>query len=231
MSDPRAELEARIGHAFRDRELFERALTHQSYLADHPATVESNQRLEFLGDAVLQILIAEELFHLFPAEREGPLSRRRSMLVNGTFLAQLAREVGLERLLRLGTSEENTGGRTRPSILGDAFEALIGAIYLDAGLAPARAIVRVIYGDLPARLAGIEEMDNPKGRLQECVQPVHGNDALRYEVVRTEGKDHARTFEVAVFLLDRQLGTGSGASKRLAEEAAARVALTALKLI
>ncbi len=231
MSDPRAELEARVGHAFRDRELLERALTHQSYLADHPATVESNQRLEFLGDAVLQILIAEELFHLFPAEREGPLSRRRSMLVNGTFLAQLAREVGLERLLRLGTSEENTGGRTRPSILGDAFEALIGAIYLDAGLAPARDIVRGIYGDLPARLAGIEEMDNPKGRLQEGVQPLHGNDALRYEVVRTEGKDHARTFEVAVFLLDRQLGTGTGPSKRLAEEAAARVALTALKLI
>ena len=229
MSDPRAKLETRIGHTFRDRELLERALTHQSYLADHPATVESNQRLEFLGDAVLQILIAEELFQLFPSDREGSLSRRRSMLVNGTFLAQLAREVALEPLLRLGTSEENTGGRMRPSILGDAFEALIGAIYLDAGLAPARVIVRAIYGDLLARLAGIEEMDNPKGRLQDRVQPLHGNDALRYEVVRTDGEDHARTYEVAVYLLDRHLGTGSGSSKKLAEEAAARVALTVLK--
>ncbi len=228
MSDPRTKLEIRIGHTFRDRELLERALTHQSYLADHPTTVESNQRLEFLGDAVLQILIAEALFQLFPSDREGSLSRRRSMLVNGAFLAQLAREVDLERLLRLGASEENTGGRMRPSILGDAFEALIGAIYLDAGLDPARVIVRAIYGDLLARLLGIEEMDNPKGRLQERVQPLHGNDALRYDVVRTDGEDHARTYEVAVHLLDRHLGTGSGTSKKLAEEAAARMALTVL---
>jgi ribonuclease-3 len=228
MSDPLASLESRLGHRFHERELLERALIHQSYLADHPRTPESNQRLEFLGDAVLQILIAEELFQLFPTEREGPLSRRRSMLVNGPFLAQLARELGLEPLLRLGASEENSGGRERLSILGDAFEALVGALYLDAGLAPTRVVVRGIYGDLEARLTGIEEKDNPKGRLQERVQPRHGNDALRYEVVRTGGEDHARTYEVAVYLLDRHLGTGSGTSKKLAEEAAARVALTVL---
>lgn len=225
MNDALAQLETRTGHAFRDRALLERALTHQSYLADHPEVPESNQRLEFLGDAVLQILMAEELFHLFPADREGLLSKRRSVLVNGPFLAQLAREIGLDRLLRLSASEETTGGRARLSALGDVFEAFVGAIYLDAGLATARAVVRTIYGDFAARLAGIEEKDNPKGRLQERVQPVHGNEALRYEVMRTGGEDHARSFEVAVYLLDRHLGTGAGTSKKLAEEAAARAAL------
>lgn len=231
MSDGLAQLEARIGHVFRDRALLERALTHQSYLADHPDTTESNQRLEFLGDAVLQILIAEELFQLFPGDREGALSRRRSVLVNGPFLAQLAREVSLDRLLRLSASEENTGGRARLSSLGDVFEAFVGALYLDAGLDTTRAIVRVIYGGLAARLSGIEDLDNPKGRLQERVQPIHGNDALRYDVVRTGGEDHARSYEVAVYLHDRHLGTGSGTSKKLAEEAAARAALAVLNSV
>ena len=228
MSDDLGQFEARIGHAFRDRSLLERAITHQSYLADNPETPESNQRLEFLGDAVLQLLIAEELFHLFPADREGLLSKRRSLLVNGPFLSQLSRELGLDQLLRLSASEENNGGRARLSALGDVFEAVVGAIYLDAGLDATRAIVRTIYGDLGTRLSGIEEMDNPKGQLQERVQPIHGNEALRYEVVRTDGQDHERSFEVAVYLHDRHLGSGSGTSKKLAEEAAARVALKTL---
>lgn len=228
MNDDPGQLEARIAHAFRNRALLERALTHLSYLADHPGAGESNQRLEFLGDAVLQILIAEELFHLFPAEREGVLSKRRSVLVNGPFLAQLAREIGLDRALRLSISEENTGGRGRSSSLGDAFEALIGAVYLDTDLAATRQIIRGIYGNLSGRLAGIEDTTNPKGQLQERVQPLHGNDALRYDVVRIEGEDHERTYEVAVYLLDRHVGSGRGTSKKLAEESAAREALAAL---
>ena len=228
--DALAQLEARIDHAFRDRSLLERAVTHPSLLQDRPEIGESNQRLEFLGDAVLQILLAEDLFHRFPHDREGLLSKRRALLVNGMFLAQLAREIGLDTCLRLGASEESTGGRTRPSSLGDAFEALVGAIYLDGGFATTRRVVLRIYGALESRLAGIEEFDNPKGRLQELMQPLHGNNALRYEVVRTEGEDHARSYEVAVFLLNRELGSGRGSSKKLAEEAAARDALVAMPL-
>jgi ribonuclease-3 len=227
MSDALAQLEERLGHRFRDRVLLERAVTHLSFLQEHPEAGESNQRLEFLGDAVLQILIAEALYDLFP-DREGLLSKRRALLVNGTFLAELAREIGLDDCLRLGASEETTGGRERASSLGDAFEAVIGAVYLDSDLDQARRAVRRIYGDLPARLEPMEHADNPKGRLQELVQPVHGNQALRYEVTRTEGEDHARSYEVAVFLLDRQVGTGRGSSKKLAEEAAAREALSRL---
>lgn len=229
MSDPLDQLQARLGHVFHDRGLLERAVTHLSYLQDHPGTRESNQRLEFLGDAVLQILLAEELYRLFPDDREGLLSKRRALLVNGTILATLARETGLDLCLRLGASEESTGGRNRTSSLGDAFEAVVGAVYLDGGFERTREMVRGIYGDLPSRLAPMENDDNPKGRLQELVQPDHGNSALRYEVVATAGEDHARVFDVVVYLLDRPVGTGRGPSKKLAEEAAAREALEALR--
>jgi len=220
-------LQARLGYEFRDRALLERALTHPSYLHDHPEAGESNQRLEFLGDAVLQLILTTALFGLFPEAREGVLTKRRAALGRGIFLAGLAREIGLEEALRLGANEEATGGRLRDSALEDAFEALIGALFLDGGLEAARAAVLGIYGSLPARLGALEGSDNPKGRLQELVQPAHGNEALRYELVRADGADHARAFEVAVFLKDRLLGAGRGTSKKLAEEAAARAALEA----
>ena len=229
MTDPLAQLELRIGHTFRDRTLLERAVTHLSYLAEHPRAGESNQRLEFLGDAVLQILIAEELFHLFPQEREGILSKRRALLVNGEFLAQLAREIALDECLRISASEESSGGRTRTSSLGDAFEALIGAIYLDSDIDKARRVTRDLYGPLPDRLARVEDVENPKGRLQEWVQPTHGNSALRYEVLDVHGEDHAREYTVAVYLRERQLGAGKGSSKKQAEEAAAREALLVMR--
>jgi ribonuclease-3 len=229
MSDALGQLEARIGHTFRDRSLLERAVTHASLLQDRPEVGESNQRLEFLGDAVLQLVLTETLFTLFPGDREGLLSKRRAALANGTFLASLARDIGLDQCLRLSVSEESTGGRTRASALEDAFEALVGAVYLDDGLSAARRVVFTLYGDLAARLASAEEIENPKGRLQEIVQPLHGNNALRYEVVNVLGEDHAREYEVVVLLLDRPIGTGRGSSKKLAEEAAARVALGAIE--
>jgi ribonuclease-3 len=224
MNGATGKLAARLGYTFRDPALLERAITHPSFLPDHPGA-ESNQRLEFLGDAVLQLVLTETLFELFPADREGPLSRYRATLANGVFLAQLAREIGLDACLRLGASEEASGGRARAPALEDAFEALIGAVFLDSDFATARRVVLEIYGDLAARLATVGDADNPKGRLQEMVQPLHGNDALHYEVTRTDGADHARAYEVAVFLLDRKLGTGRGTSKKLAEESAAREAL------
>jgi ribonuclease-3 len=230
MNDALSLLETRIGHTFRRRELLECAVTHPSYLQDHPEVAESNQRLEFLGDSVLQLVLTEALFGLFPQDREGALSRRRAALANGTFLARLAREIGLDAALRLGQSEETTGGRTRSAALEDAMEALVGAIYLDGDLPAARAAVLALYGPLGVRLAGAENFDNPKGRLQEIVQPVHGNNALRYEVTRIDGEDHAREYEVAVHLLDRPLGTGRGSSKKNAEESAARAALIGLRI-
>jgi ribonuclease-3 len=229
MSTPAEQLESRLDHVFRDRSLLERALSHPSLLADRPGSAECNQRLEFLGDAVLQLVLTLELFRRFPADREGVLSKRRAALANGAFLAGLAREIGLEAALLLGQSEETAGGRQRTSALEDAFEALVGAVLLDSHFDEARRVVLGIYGPLDARISAVEQFDNPKGRLQELVQPRYGNNALRYEVVQTRGEDHAREYDVAVYLLDRHLGAGSGSSKKTAEEAAARVALLTLQ--
>ena len=223
------QLQQRLGYAFRDPRLLECALTHTSYLQDHPVAGPGNQRLEFLGDSVLQLILSEALFQLYPDEREGALSKRRATLTKGQFLSLLARDLGLDAGLRLGQSEEQTGGRQRASILEDAFEALIGAIYLDSDFATARRVVLDRYGPLNERLALLLGEDNPKGRLQELIQAGHGNRALRYEVTRTEGAPHERDYEVNVYLHDRLLGAGRGSSKKLAEESAARAALAALK--
>lgn len=222
-------LQKRIGYTFRRPELLTEALTHGSWLQDNPDKGTHNQRLEFLGDAVLHFVLTDELYRTFPKEREGVLSRRRAALSKGGFLSQLARDLGLEVCLHLGRSEEESGGRSRASILEDALEALAGAIYLDSDLATAHRVVLGWYGPLEARLALIEDNENPKGRLQELIQPAHGNDALRYEVISTHGPRHAREYEVAVHLLNKELGAGRGSSKKAAEEAAARVALAALR--
>lgn len=222
-------LEKRLGYRFKNQELLREALTHSSYLQEDPAAAPHNQRLEFLGDSVLQFIITAALYRDYPAEREGVLSRRRAVLSKGEFLTQMARDLGLDASLRLNKSEEDAGGRNRASILEDAFEALVGAIYLDSDLATTQALVLGWYGPLSQRLAVSEDAENPKGRLQELIQPEHGNVALRYEVTATTGPRHARIYEVEVLLNDRKLGTGSGPSKKVAEEAAARVALTALR--
>lgn len=221
-------LQARIGYTFRDPAQLERALTHASWLQDHPVAPGSNQRLEFLGDSVLQLILTEALFGLYPADREGELSKRRAILGRGQFLSLLAREIGIDACLRLGANEDATGGRSRDAALEDAFEAVVGAVSLDGGLESARKAVLGVYGDIPARLAALERHANPKGRLQEIVQPAHGNQALRYDVLATEGADHERRYEVAVYLLDRRIGSGRGPSKRIAEEEAARAALAAM---
>ena len=221
-------LQARLGYAFRDASLLVDAVTHPSYLQDHPESRDTNQRLEFLGDAVLQLILTQNLFQAFPAEREGGLSKRRAALTKGAFLVQLAREAGLDGCLRLGASEETSGGRTKASALEDVFESFVGALYLDSDLATAEKIVLQLYGNLPGRLAGVEHEENPKGRLQERIQPAHGNHALRYEVEGVAGADHARAYDVSVFLHDAPIGRGQGASKKAAEEAAARAALNFL---
>ena len=228
MRTPVEALEARMGYSFKDRSLLDQALTHRSYVNENPGGGPSNQRLEFLGDAVLQLFLTESLFSRFPEEREGVLSTRRAALARGDMLAALGLEIGLDRCLRMGAAESTSGGSSKASALEDALEALIGAVYLDGGPSQARSLVLSLYGDLDRRLAGTEE-SNPKGRLQELIQPTHGNKALRYEVVQTLGADHAREFEVAVYLVDREIGRGRGTSKKAAEENAARTALEDLR--
>jgi ribonuclease III len=221
-------LQKRLGYKFRQPSRLLEALTHPSYLQDHPAAKAHNQRLEFLGDSVLHFVLTNALYTEFPAEREGVLSRRRAVLTKGGFLTQLARDLGVDAGLLLSKSEAETGGRTRASILEDAIEAIIGAIYLDSDLPTVQAVILKWYGPLAARLSTSEPEENPKGRLQEIVQPVHGNSALRYNVTNATGPRHAREYEVTVLLIDEPLGSGRGTSKKAAEEAAARAALTVL---
>ncbi len=225
LSDSLAALQTRLGHAFRDPALLLCALTHPSHVSDHPEAAPHNQRLELLGDAVLQLIVTDALFQAFPAEREGVLSKSRSTLTRGGFFARLARELDLGPCLRVGNSEAQSGGQNRDSNLEDAFEALAGALYLDAGLEPTRAIILTLYGSIEKRLSTALPADNPKGRLQERVQPVHGNTALRYDTAHVSGEDHQREYESTVHLFDQPLGTGRGPSKKAAEEAAARAAL------
>ncbi len=215
----------RINYRFHDPKLLQLCLTHPSAQQDVPG-IEHNQRLEFLGDAVLQLIISEQLVALFPAEREGPLTSRRSTVTRGVFLAELARELGIEQVLRVSASMRASSGHLRLAALEDAIEALVAAIHLDAGFETTRRVVLGWYGDLNERLSRHIVHINPKGRLQELAQPIHGNNALSYRVTREEGPAHERSFEVEVLLFDRVLGRGSGASKKEAEEAAASEALS-----
>ena len=221
-------LEQNLGYAFRNRALLHEALTHGSYLQDQPDAGPNNQRLEFFGDSVLNYVLTEAIFREFPEEREGVLSSRRSVMLRGSHLAALAQRLGLDRHVRMGKSDEALGGRLRASILEDVFEAVVGAVYLDSDIETTRRLVLAWYGPLAAQILDLEAADNPKGRLQELVQPGHGNTALRYEVVAATGPRHALEYEVTVFLHDEKLGSGRGSSKKIAEEAAARAALTVL---
>jgi len=224
------DLQKRLGYEFRQPALLREALTHASYSTENPADGPHNQRLEFLGDSVLHFILTDALFRASTVtEREGVLSRRRAILSKGGFLTQLARDLQLDAGLRLSKGEEETGGRIRASSLEDAFEALVGAIYLDSDLPTTQRVVLAWYGSLDDRLALADAAENPKGRLQELVQPEHGNIALKYEVLATTGPRHAREFEVAVSLNAEKLGTGKGPSKKVAEEVAARAALAVLR--
>lgn len=223
--DPVETLQTRLRHVFTNRALLHEALAHPSFCNEHPESGPSNQRLEFLGDAVLQLIVTDALFQLYPTEPEGALSRKRSILTKGRCLAEIALELGVDSALCLGGSENTPAGRTRPSNLEDAFEALVGALYLELGLEPTRALVLSLYGSLEVRIAAGSPVDNPKGRLQELIQGTHGVGALRYDTAHSGGPDHDREYSSRVCLAERILGEGRGPSKKSAEEAAARAAL------
>jgi ribonuclease-3 len=226
------ELEARLGLQFADPLLLRLALTHRSVLPDWAALPEldarheSNERLEFLGDALLGAFIAEELFHRDPTASEGALTRRRAAIVRAETLVHWARDVGLGECLYLGTGER-VSEAARDKMLAGGFEAIVGAVALDQGREAAeRFVVGFLQRDIDAILAA-EEGANPKGRLQEVAQELTGV-APAYVTVATEGPDHARHFTVAVTLRGEELGVGQGRSKREAQQAAADVALAVL---
>ncbi|MDP2359240.1 MAG: ribonuclease III [bacterium] len=218
-------LETAIGYTFRQPELLHLALTHRSHSGQQTGPrVASNERLEFLGDAVLDLCVSHHLFLKYPEKKEGELTKLKSIIVSGPFLVRLAGEIGLGRHLLLSESEDRTGGRQRPSILEDAFEALLGAIYLDGGLPAAEDFIRrqVLEGlDLTQ---ASRDNRNYKSLLLELSQS-HGGGNPVYKVVEEVGPDHSKFFVVEVLVDDQPLGRGTGASKKKAEQAAAREGL------
>ncbi len=220
------ELAARLGHTFDEPALLVEALTHRSWCAEHPG-IASNERLEFLGDAVLGLVIADHLFGVESAMPEGDLAMARAAVVSTEALAQVATGLGLGRYLRLGKGEDATGGRAKRSILADAMEAVIGAVYLDGGLDGARRLLLPLVADrLAGAVAGPGETDH-KTRLQEASARRYGQ-VPRYEVSGS-GPDHDRRFAAVVRIGGAQRGHGVGKSKKEAEQAAAREAWRSLR--
>lgn len=217
-------LEERIGYQFRNPQLLTEALTHPSVAHERQLLQFDNQRLEFLGDAVLQLVITEHLFARYREAGEGRLTTRRSRLVSRESLKVHAASLDLGRHLLMGRGEEASGGRRRDSTLGDAFEALLGAIYLDSDLQTVR---RFILEEMKDDLEQLEEEPlevNPKGQLQELLQAISPRSPS-YELTSQHGREHERVFQVRVVWENQVLGAGSGRSKKQAESAAALAAL------
>ncbi len=220
-----ADVEGRIGVKFKDQALLREAFVHRSYLNENPAEgLESNERLEFFGDAVLSYVVAERLFRDCPTCTEGDLTEWRGHLVRRDSLANFARKVGLGQYLLLGRGEEAAGGRDRPANLAGLFEALVGAIALDRGLSPSRKFILAAIGDEIRNLNLRPTPIDPKSRLQEVVQ-ARWQRAPVYRTVHEEGPEHRKVFTVEASVQGQVLGSGVGLSKQEAERQAAAQAL------
>ena len=221
-------LEERLGYSFRNRALLETALTHSSYANENRASgIVCNERLEFLGDSVLGVTVADFLYRHFPDMPEGRMTRLRAELVCEHSLHRVALELHLGDYLRLGKGEEHNGGRKRAAILSDAVEAVIAAMYLDAGMETAAGFIhRCLLDDV--RAIETPTFTDYKTSLQELVQR-HSGQVLSYELVGEEGPDHAKTFRVQVCLNGDPIGRGTGRTKKEAEQTAAANALEALR--
>ena len=219
-------LEAALGVRFNECALLQRAFVHRSYLheADEETELQDNQRLEFLGDAVLSFIVSELLFRRYPERREGDLTNLRSALVKRETLSRFAKELRLGDYLLLGRGEEENGGRGRHTTLCDTYEAFIGAFFLDQGTAALRKFVEPRLMAEIDRVAHHALTKDPKSRLQEWVQAAMGQTP-RYKTVHTEGPDHARLFTRQVTIGKQPIGVGQGQSKQEAEQAAAAMAL------
>ena len=226
--EPASDLSRRLGLSFSNLALLTRALTHRSYVNEHPEAVEDNERLEFLGDAVLDFIVGAWVYHRFPEMPEGNLTKMRSALVRNEQLAKFARKLDLGRALRLGRGEASSGGHDRDNLLGSAFEALVGALFLDSGLGAVDAFVNPILEE--AREPVLSVVSDSKSQLQEYVQS-HKLGPIRYRVVGTIGPDHEITFEMVVEIAGEVKGSGKGTNKSYAEHAAALDALKNLGVI
>ncbi len=220
-----SQLEDRINYTFRNKKNILLAMTHSSFANENKSVkLNSNERLEFLGDAVLNIIISETIYLKYPNLTEGELTKVRASIVCEPSLMKCANEIRLGSFLMLGKGEELTGGRTRTSILSDAFEAVIGAIYLDGGMKNARMFIHSQMGKLiEDSVKGVIFMDF-KTQLQEVIQK-DGEKKITYEIIDEKGPDHEKVFIAQVKVMNKVLGIGNGKSKKEAEQAAARAAL------
>lgn len=217
-------LQERLGRAIVNGDLLKQALTHPSVAHEQNTPVQTNQRLEFLGDAVLQLVLTRHLYEQFPQFGEGPLTKARAKLVNSRSLAEQARRIELGQHLILSHGEELSGGRDRVSSLADAYEALLGAIFLDGGFEVAREFILRQFGEELTHLEIEPTLDNPKGELQELLQAV-STEPPRYQLAAVSGPDHDRMFECTVHHGGKELARGQGKSKKAAQSEAARAAL------
>jgi len=222
------DLQRCLGYRFSKVDLLKLALTHPSVAHETTAPTPHNQRLEFLGDAVLGLVLTQELYQRFDTVSEGPLTKARAQMVNRRSLAEQARRFNLGQFLILSRGEETSGGREKQSALADAFEALLGAILLDGGFEAARAFILKCFHDAFGHLMRIPNIDNPKGELQEMLQ-ARSTDAPEYKTTSVTGPDHDRLFECAVFHEGHELARGKGKSKKSAESEAALAALHSLQ--
>ncbi|EET61707.1 ribonuclease III [Marvinbryantia formatexigens DSM 14469] len=227
MSRDISELEQMTGYSFKDKELLENALRHSSYANEHKKYhLKDNERLEFLGDAVLELSSSEYLYRHYPKMKEGEMTKLRASIVCEPTLAQCAAAIELGSFLRLGRGEEQTGGRHRDSVVSDAMEALIGAIFLDGGFTSAKEFVNRFI------LNGVEHKKlffDSKTILQEIVQSSYKGEAMSYHLLREEGPEHDKTFVVQLFIGDKGFEEGRGRTKKSAEQEAAYRTMMILK--
>ncbi len=224
-----ATLESAIDYRFADRSILAEALTHRSFVNESGGTwVKDNQRFEFFGDAVIDFLLSRMLLERFPRSREGELTKIRASLVDEASLASLAERIGLGACLRLGRGEEKSGGREKRSLLADAYEALMAAVYLDGGIEPVQRLVEAHFARLMADREALFGGTDYKTEFQEMAHALRGA-APRYVLRKVTGPDHERTFTVALFIGDELMGEGTGRSKKEAEQAAAREGLVRLE--
>jgi len=222
------ELMEKLGIPFNDILLLTRSLTHRSYLNEHPEALEDNERLEFLGDAVLDFLVGEWLYNRFPEMEEGDLTQMRSAFVQTKQLADFARKINLENAVRLGRGEIKSGGKLRNTLLCDVFEAFIGAMLLDQGINKVRDFVYPLLEGAVTEIIEQHKNEDPKSKLQEWAQ-AYGYHPPKYRTIQVLGPDHAKVFKVEARVNDRVVGVGKAKSKQAAEKIAARAALESIE--
>lgn len=213
-----------LSSLFKDYRLFSRALTHRSYLNEHPEALEDNERLEFLGDAVLDFLVGAWLYNRYPEMAEGSLTRLRAALVGNEQLAEFARQLGLGEVMRLGRGESESGGRTRTALLGSTFEALVGALYLDGGIPAVNEFIEPLLEEASVSILSGRKDQDPKSLLQEWAQS-QGYGTPYYQTITASGPDHEKVFEVEVVIGGKVYGKGQGHSKQTAAKSAARAVI------